>query len=439
MTDQRELDRLMTAFFVEGTDELADRVIDAALDEIDHTQQRRRSPVPRRFQTMTMPIRLAAAAVIGALAVGGLWFYLQGSQPSVGGPPSTASPSSIPAAPTAWSPTEAITTDRVAATTTRLEDGRVLVAGGYVLQGDVQAQMATAELYDPATGTWSATGDMAYARRYFTATLLPNGKVLVAGGGGGGASAELYDPATGTWSAAHDMLEARGQHTAALLQDGRVLVAGGNEDDTTGTAELYDPASDTWTRTGDMTEWRASPGATVLSDGRVLVDGGYSSLSVGASAATSEIYDPATGAWTATGDMHFQPKDEQTTLRLPDGRVLVVGGTAATADVYDPATGAWTATRPLVHRHFDMLASSLLPDGSVLLVGGLGPPSTEPAPAERYDPATNAWTDAGSMTTAPYVRSATALSDGRVLVVGSSTGDGHGLGSTDVFDPGVSP
>ncbi len=178
---------------------------------------------------------------------------------------------------------------------TLLRNGKVLVAGG-----------ASAELYDPSTNTWSATGSMIVARRGQAATLLADGRVLVAGGVGAGgtydflASAEIYDPSSGTWSATGSMSDTRGQVgtcclgalQATLLHDDTVLVEGGTgqvrrrggSPRTLATAELYDPSSGTWSTTGSMTTARNGHTATLLADGRVLVVGGLS--------ASAEIYDP---------------------------------------------------------------------------------------------------------------------------------------------------
>ena len=171
-------------------------------------------------------------------------------------------------------------------TATRLADGRVLVAGGF----DDWAALATAEIYDPATGSWTPTGSMIEGRGYHTATLLPDGRVLVAGGrsnnsstGHALSSAELYDPTTGTWTQTASMSRGRTFHTATLLRDGRVLVAGagilGVRVDVADTAEIYDPAAGTWTPTGSMTAPRAGHNAVLLPTGEVLVAGGNDSTS----------------------------------------------------------------------------------------------------------------------------------------------------------------
>src|SRR5450759_5124397 len=180
MTDQRELDRLLGAFFVEGSDELADRVIDAALDQIDHTRPRRAVRMPPRFSTMNMLTRLAAAAVIGVLAVGGTLYLVQRGQPAVGGPSPTPSASSSPsqppvgspsptpgassspgnpASPSSWAPawtaTGGMIEDRFQDTSRLLPVGTVCGAGG---ANDASGALASAELYDPGSGSWTATG-----------------------------------------------------------------------------------------------------------------------------------------------------------------------------------------------------------------------------------------------------------------------------------------
>jgi hypothetical protein len=237
-----------------------------------------------------------------------------------------------------WSPAGNLSLARSSHTATRLADGRVLVAGGTV----AGTPTATAELYDPATNTWSAAGHLAQARTLHQAALRPDGQVLVFGGSstadglGGLASAELYDPAAGTWSAAAGMSAARANFTASTLADGRVLAAGGNDGMADlASVEIYDPVTGTWTPTTPMQLARREHGAALLSDGRLLVIGGV--LRNNRRLALCETYDPTTVAWSSTDSLARARYDHTATL-LPDGRVLVTGGTGgpvlATVEVF---------------------------------------------------------------------------------------------------------
>lgn len=231
----------------------------------------------------------------------------------------------------AFNATGRMTTARVGPTATLLSDGRVLITGGYQIHNSVGTPVSSAELYDPGTGEFNATGSMATARFHQTATLLDDGRVLVVGGAdiaGGGMtalpSAEIYDPRTARFSRTGSMATARAGHTATLLPDGHVLIAGG--DLRHPTAELYDPRSGTFSPTGSMTTVRYYQTATLRVDGHVLVIGG-DDYQDGASSPllTAETYDPATGTFSPTGSL-ITPRASHTATLLADGHVLITGG-----------------------------------------------------------------------------------------------------------------
>ncbi len=322
---------------------------------------------------------------------------------------------------------------------TLLPDGRVLVTGGF-------GAGLSAELYDPTTGTFSATGSMGTARWGHTATLLPNGKVLLVRGtfpGGYTATAELYDPAIGTFSPTGSTGQAGYFHTATLLPNGRVLVTGGGNDSPSAfsTAQLYDLTTGTFSATGPMGTPRAQHSATLLSNGEVLVIGGTSSQpntpsSPGNSQASAQLYDPATGTFGPTGAM-ATPRLYHTATLLPSGRVLVVGGNNASgpltsAEVYDPATGTFSPTGSLSTARYAHTAT-LLPSGMVLVTGGI--PGTYTASAELYDPTTGTFSVTGSMGTARGLHTATLLPNWKVLVTGGFTNGGMTLTSAELYDP----
>jgi Galactose oxidase, central domain len=354
-------------------------------------------------------------------------------------------------------------------TATLLPDGRVLMAGGSTAfpgifgdDGFDDAGHVDAELYDPVARSFSATGSMTSARTFHTASLLPNGKVLVTGGFDQGhqvpptappqpeGSAELYDPATGSFTPAGTMGIARAVHTATLLPNGKVLIAGGGTKGGFGLpffgegiaeSEVYDPATNSFTTTGAMGTPRYAHTATLLPNGKVLIAGGFSTSNVGTFTEnvllTAELYDPATGAFTPTGSLGTARGGHTATL-LANGKVLVAGGlislnfagvsVASTAELYDPATGTFTPTGNLTADREEHTAT-LLPDGRVLIVGGASASQGTLASAEIYDPATGSFTATDSMTTPRSAQTATLLPDGTVLVAGGNTAGGrHGTG-----------
>ena len=316
-------------------------------------------------------------------------------------------------------------------TATLLPNGKVLITGGR----DAVGSLLSAELYDPATGTFSATGSMSTARRFHTATLLPNGKVLVVGGTNGTdlSSAEIYDPAAGTFSATGSMSSARSGHIAILLPNGKVLMAGGYSGSTyNSSAELYDPAAGTFAATGSMSVGRGQCSATLLPNGKVLVAGGDST---GATiTASADLYDPAAGTFSATGPMGVARFRQSATL-LPNGKVLIAGGansggTLSSAELYDPAAGTFSATGSMGGIRQGPMAV-LLPNGKVLVTGGANA-SAGLSSSELYDPAAGTFSAGSSMSDFRSSPTATLLPNGKVLVTGGHNGSAA-VASADLY------
>jgi hypothetical protein len=323
-------------------------------------------------------------------------------------------------------PIGSMSTARAAHTATLLPNGKVLITGG--LNG-----LATAEIYDPDSKTFTSTSAMSATRANHAATLLPNGQVFIVGGyssanGADLASAEVYDPATGRFTPTGPMSTAREGGGAILLRNGKVFVAGGGLAGIP-SAELYDPAIGSFAPAGNMTTARTAHTMTMLQDGRVLITGGHrgrrSTIVIHASA---EIYDPATGTFTATGDMTMRRHKHDAAL-LPNGQVLINGGSDerddqnayASAEIYNPVTGRFNAIGEMpTIRYKHPGTSILLPSGKALIAGGA-------VNAVIYDSQTNAFSVvAGTLGTNRLSRlfsTATLLNNGEVLITG-----GYGLG-----------
>jgi hypothetical protein len=332
--------------------------------------------------------------------------------------------------PPSWASTGPLAAPRLDHTATLLLSGKVLVAGGTGTNG----ALATAEVYDPVSGTWSTTGSMRWPRSGHTTTLLPNGQVLVAGGGPDMLdAAEVYDPDSGTWHATGNLVLARSHAKATPLLNGQVLLLGGISDiyGPTAEAEVLDPSAGTgtWRATGSMASARFFHTATPLPSGKVLVAAG---LDPGGPSTTAEVYDPTSGSWSATGPMG-SPHSWHTATLLNDGRVLVTGSAygpppQASAEVYDPASNSWSAAAPMLIPRSNH-AATLLPNGRVLITGG------GLAAAEEYDPASDTWSATGSALTPRYDHTATLLLNGKVLLVGGSN-YGTPLSTVELYTPG---
>jgi WD40 repeat protein len=454
MTDQHDLDRLLDTYFAHGSDALADRVIRAALERIDKTPQSRSWRSSWRSPSTSTVVGIAGAAMVGVLAVGGLLYVLRPGQSAVVGqspaPTASSSPSVVPQPTASWRATSNMNAGRADHTATLLPDGMVLVAGGFD-QPDGPA-LASAELYNPAAATWTRTGSMHSGRGDQTATLLPDGDVLVAGGFDRSlqtgnypalASAELYNSATGTWTLTGNMQVGRANQTATLLADGEVLVAGGstNSDAALASAELYDPRSGTWSATGQMLQARSLYSATLLPDGDVLAAGGHGGVTNPSILNSAEIYHVARGSWTATDSM-FAHRMTHAAILLPDGRVLAVGGSTfggripfTSAELYDPHIGSWSTTGSMVLLR-EWITATLLPDGDVLAAGGSDDGGTPAGPAEVYDPKTGLWFGSATMVQPAVQSTATLLPNGTVLVVGGrDNGFGRATAAAEIFTP----
>jgi alkylated DNA repair dioxygenase AlkB len=296
-----------------------------------------------------------------------------------------------------------------------------------------------------ADGRLSAVAAMHARRSSHTATLLPDGRVLIAGGmlknGVFLASAEVFDPAARRFAPIGDMPTPRISATATRLADGRVLIAGGSDRPFhhLASAVLFDPATDRFQATGSLLAPRASAQAERLADGRVLIVGGTSD-SDWSYVATAELYDPRTGTFSATGNMRL-PRSAFAMCELADGRVLVAGGSIAgryphveitkAAELYDPRSGRFETTGSMAtprHKH----AAVLLRDGRALVLGGSDDRDWRGkyASAELYDPAKGTFLPVEDMREARFklTRAVVRLDDGRVLIAG-------GAGHPELFDP----
>ena len=347
-----------------------------------------------------------------------------------------------------------------------LVDGRVLVAGGKTrfgsceLGSDCHDPSAAAEIYDPASGAWSAAAGMSVPRVCPGSIPLADGRVLVTGGalvtntallerGGTGAAlrmSEVYDPSSNTWSSVGATEIERYCPVGVRLPDGRALLTGGlmwrATDHPMAVADIFDPASGAWVSADAMNDPRVGHKAVLLRDGRVLVIGGgdrrrghrWNAI------ASSELYDPATDRWTQTGDMG-QRRASPTATLLQDGRVLVAGGldadtrSLASAEVYDPGTGTWSAVSDMIHRRAFHTAV-LLADGTVLVAGGNVDEESGISYAEVFDPRSGAWSAVGELDAVRLSHSMVSIPGGRVVVFGGSdTPDGSGHSTSEVYDP----
>jgi len=373
-----------------------------------------RAVVTRRTLLLLAVVGLLLAATLAALAIGSL-----------------LRPEGTPALSQARSSHTAIL----------LGDGRVLLIGGF--RGDELVD--SAEVWDPATGLFTPAGSLNQARYAFTATLLADGRVLVVGGtthhpdspvrNGLSPVAEIWDPATASFSATSALPEARDGLSAIRLADGRVLVVGG------GSADTWDPRTQSFSDAG---RWPYSL-ALLPMDGKVLAVGTPLSSPWGDRGV--HVWDPRDGSFSYLGRLAYSHSpnnatwlsDGRATL-LSDGRVLVVGGEFTAAEVFDPTTGSSSSAGHLIGqgREIGGFSLTLLLDGRVLILGGgtADGDTSEAIAAQVWDPATSSFQLTGQPEEVRGGHSATPLADGRVLVVGGVGRDvDDSLATAEIWDP----
>jgi hypothetical protein len=353
--------------------------------------------------------------------------------------------------------------------TAKLPDGRVLLTGGQTQNAPASVITNSVDAFNPADNSVTPVAPMTIRRWSHTATTLSDGRVLVTGGRTGStaangvvlATAEIYDPVTNEWTeTAGPMNVARRSHTATLLPNGKVLIVGGGNGVSTTTSqpiqsvELFDPATGLFTLAGNMLDRRSAHSAILLDDGTVLISGGSNGTGTLFPTNTAEIYNPADNSFTAVGPMNY-PHLAQLPGKLRDGRVVqgssyynethtsAGGRITDESEIYDPVARTFTPIAPMFKQRIDIGALGLL-DGTLLIAGGVTTSPTFPSifqpTSEVFDPATSAWKLSGIMSTGRDEFSGLLLDDGRAVISGGFVSPGAVLLRTvEVYTPGLVP
>ena len=353
--------------------------------------------------------------------------------------------------------------------TAKLRDGRVLLTGGQSANAPASVITNSVDAFNPADNSVSPVAPMTIRRWSHTATALADGRVLVTGGRTGStaatgvvlATAEIYDPATNAWTeTAGAMSVGRRSHAATLLPNGRVLISGGGNGVSTtssmplASVEVFDPATGLFTVIGNMTQARSAHSAILLDDGTVLITGGSTGMGTLYPTTTAEIFNPADNSFTAVGPMNYSHL-AQLPGRLRDGRIVqgasyyndahtsAGGRITGESEMYTPATRTFAPIPPMFKPRIDIGALGLL-DGTLLVAGGVTTspsfPSIFQPTSEVFDPAAGAWKLSGIMSTGRDEFSGLLLDDGRAVISGGFVSPGAVLLRTvEVYTPGLAP
>jgi|GEM_PF-538227 len=322
----------------------------------------------------------------------------------------------------AWNSTGALANARSGTAAVRLPTGLVLVVGGSA--ADQGSCLDSAELYNPVTRSFAATGSLAVGRCRHAVVRRANGQVIITGGvdtdGTALDSTELYDSDLGTWASGAPMRFARSDHQAVLLNSGDVLIAGGTVD----SAEKLSNASSTWSAAGSLLSSATEHSLAVLADGRVLLLGG----------AQAQLYVPASNNWYPAPAPLVDFLQGHAAVRLGNGQVLVVGAQSPSTELFDSNSDAWSSAPALLAPRYGHTAT-LLADGRVLVTGGLAASDSPDLSSELYDPKWGTFSPATSLVTPRTAHSAVLLATGRVLIVGGIDANHDTLSSAEEFDP----
>lgn len=368
-----------------------------------------------------------------------------------------------------------MTSPRFIHRTAKLLDGRVLLTGGQIQNAPTSIVTNSVDIFNPVDNTITPAAPMTVARWSHAAITLADGRVLVTGGRTAStappgvvlATAEIYDPVTNTWTeTASPMNSVRRSHAMSLLPDGRVLVTGGGTGVATASspairaAEIFDPATGVFTPVADMLTVRSAHSSTLLADGRVLVTGGSAGNGTLFPTNTAEIYDPAANTWTNAGPMNFSHLAQNPGV-LRDGRLVqpssyyndthtsAGGRISDESEIYTPSpggTGTWSVIDPMFKQRIDIGAIGLL-DGTLLVAGGVTTspnyPSIFQSSSEIFNPALGSggqWNLSGIMSSGRDEFSGLLLNDGRAVISGGFVSPGAVLlNSVEIYTPGLKP